>query len=92
MNDASAIVRSEELLERLAAAEHTRWAHWQQYVHDQAHRQPDGSLLLPADLVRRWEKQIATPYEHLSDEERQSDRDQVARYLPIITAALDGQS
>jgi hypothetical protein len=30
-------------------------------------RGDEGALLIPADLVRQWEKQIATPYSELSD-------------------------
>lgn len=72
------------LVDRLAAIEHERWSHWQRYMHGKAARQEDGSLLIPADLVARWEKQIATDYADLSAEEQESDREQVERYLPII--------
>ena len=78
----------EELIEELAAIEHARWAHWQRYVHDKGERQPDGSLLLPAELVRRWDSQIATEYADLSESEKMSDREQVRRYLPLIATAL----
>ena len=77
------------LLEQLAAVEHERWSHWQRYVHSKCIRQPDGSLLLPADLVARWEKQIETKYEDLAPQEKESDRDQVRRYLPLIASALE---
>jgi Integrase core domain len=50
------------LLEQLAAIEHERWSHWQRYLHEKAERQPDGSLLLPAELVARWDAQMNTPY------------------------------
>lgn len=76
------------LIDALAAIEHARWAHWQQYMHDRAERQTDGSLLLSSDLVRRWEKQIRTDYIALSEEEKESDREQVRKYLPTIAAAL----
>lgn len=76
------------LIEQLAAVEHERWSHWQRYVHSKSIRQPDGSLLLPADLVARWERQIDTKYAELDDQERESDREQVRKYLPLITSAL----
>ncbi len=76
------------LIEQLAAVEHERWSHWQRYVHSKCIRQPDGSLLLPADLVARWEKQIDTKYAELDDQERESDREQLRKYLPLITSAL----
>lgn len=77
------------LLEELAALEHQRWAHWQKYVHDSGKRQPDGSILLPADIVSRWEQQINTPYADLSNEEKDSDREQVRRYLPLLERWLN---
>ena len=76
------------LVEELAAVEHERWSHWQRYVHSKCMRQADGSLLLPADLVARWEKQIVTKYADLDDRERESDREQVRKYLPLIASAL----
>lgn len=85
-DDADALLSG--LVESLAAVEHARWAHWQRYVHDKGKRRPDGAILLPAELVTRWDAQIATPYAELSEAEKESDREQVRRYLPIIAAAL----
>jgi hypothetical protein len=76
------------LIEKLAAVEHERWSHWQRYVHSKCIRQPDGSLLIPAEFVARWEKQIATKYGELDDKKRESDREQVRKYLPLIASAL----
>lgn len=76
------------LVEQLAAVEHERWAHWQGYVHSKGELQPDGSLLLPPELVQRWQNQVATKYQDLSESEKESDREQVRRYLPVIAAAL----
>ena len=76
------------LLEKLAEKEHERWSRWQRYVHSKGAVQTDGSLLIPADLVRRWEKQISTPYAELSEAEKESDRDQVRKYLPLIVEVL----
>jgi hypothetical protein len=76
------------ILEDLASIEHERWSHWQSHMHSKALRQPDGSLLIPADLVARWEKQIAARYEELSDVEKESDREQVRKYLSFIARAL----
>jgi hypothetical protein len=76
------------LVKELAAVEHERWSHWQRYVHSKCVRQSDGSLLLPADLVSRWEIQIETKYAELDEHERESDREQVRKYLPLIASAL----
>lgn len=77
-------------LEALAAIEHERWSHWQRYMHSKGEIQEDGSLLIPAELVRRWERQMTTPYAALSEAEKESDRDQVRKYLGTITEALGG--
>lgn len=82
------VLESEETIGRLAAIEHERWAHWQRYVHDQCQRQEDGSLIVPADIAAHWEIQIETPYAELSEQEQESDREQVRRYLPAIIEAL----
>lgn len=84
------VLESPEVLGRLAAVEHERWAHWQRYLHDQCERRDDGSLVIPADLARRWEEQISTPYADLSAEEQHSDQEQVMKYLPVVIEALGG--
>ncbi|WP_313813365.1 hypothetical protein [Glutamicibacter sp.] len=82
------ILQSQRTIERLAAIEHERWAHWQKYVHDQCERRDDGSLIVPAELAARWEAQIETTYSELSDQEQESDREQVRKYLPTVIDAL----
>lgn len=84
------ILQSGELMETLAAVEHERWSHWQHHVHSKCSRNPDGSLTIPAELVARWTDQMSTPYPELSEQEKESDREQVHRYLPVVAAALRG--
>lgn len=79
------------LTETLAAVEHERWSDWQRHVHAECRRLEDGSLVLPAALVTRWDRQIAAGYADLSEAEKESDREQVRRYLPLILAALVGE-
>ena len=68
----------DELLETLASVEHERWSHWQRYMHGKCIPQgDDGALLIPAEFAKRWEKQMVTPYSELTDEEKESDREQV---------------
>lgn len=76
------------MMEQLAAVEHERWSHWQRYMHGKGERQPDGSLVIPPQLVTRWERLMATPYEELTNAERESDREQVRRYLQTIIDGL----
>ncbi|MFI5960499.1 hypothetical protein [Cryptosporangium sp. NPDC051539] len=81
----------DSLVEVLAAVEHERWSHWQRYLHSRCERTADGSLVIPAELVTRWEHQIVTPYDQLTDAQKESDREQVRRYLPIVEAALENR-
>lgn len=79
----------EALVEELAALEHQRWARWQRYMHEKGKVQPDGSLLIDKELVSRWERQIGTPYSGLSEREKESDREQVREYLPLVMRFLE---
>jgi hypothetical protein len=76
------------VLEELAEVEHQRWSHWQNYVHSNGVRQADGSLVVPPEMVERWDREIRTPYSALTEREKESDREQVRKYLPIIVNAL----
>lgn len=81
-------VRLESAIERLASIEHERWSHWQRYMHSKGEQQPDGSIVIPAELVTQWSRQMLTPYEELSSKERESDREQVRRYIPAVVETL----
>lgn len=81
--------KMERMVDELANVEHERWAHWQRYLHSKCVSDDDGSLTIPAELVERWELQMNTPYSELSEAEKESDREQVRRYLPIIIRMLE---
>lgn len=85
------ILESQRVVEQLASIEHDRWAHWQRYIHTHCERRADGSLVIPPDLVARWERQIETAFVDLSEDERESDRQQVRKYLPVVIRALEDE-
>jgi hypothetical protein len=64
------------LRERLASLEHEQWAHWTRYLLDH----------LTAENVERWRSQIDTPYDRLSESEKDSDREWADRVLGLIEA------
>jgi hypothetical protein len=76
------------IVEDLAHIEHERWSHWQAYMHSKGARQADGSLLIPGDLVERWDRQIKTTYSNLTEREKEADREQVRKYLSLIVDTL----
>jgi hypothetical protein len=63
-----------ELRERLAALEHEQWAHWTTWMLDN----------ISEENVERWKKQVATPYEDLSEKEKTSDREWADKVLAIV--------
>lgn len=88
-------MKNEELFEKLAAIEHERWADWQRYVHSKCVRvidvEEDGTetlreVTLPVELFQHWERQINTPYDELTEDEKDADRDQVHRYWDLISS------
>lgn len=75
----------QELIEQLADIEHQRWSDWQRYQHSQmTEGAAHNGRVLNGGLYSHWERLIATDYADLPEHSKQSDRDQVMRYLPLI--------
>lgn len=82
-----------EFIEKGADLEHDRWAKWQKYFFSKCLIKPQHEVggqddrfvyfALPKDLYERWNRQIDTPYIDLSEQEKESDREQVRPYLPL---------
>lgn len=73
------------LIAMLANIEHERWSRWQKHIHSMGIKNEDGSLIIPAELVKRWEKQINTSYYDLSEKEQISDIKQVMKYFTLLS-------
>jgi|GEM_PF-4957665 hypothetical protein len=87
---ANQIMTEGDLIEALAGPEHASWAHWMTYLFSQCTHNADGSLTIPADLVSHWQRQIDTDYADLTEREKDSDRQEVFDFLPIIRTYVDG--
>lgn len=74
----------EEFIEKGANLEHDRWSRWQQYLHNICIRNSDGSITISPERVAHWERQINTSYADLSEKEKEYDRVEVRKYLPLI--------
>lgn len=72
-----------EIIEKLADIEHQRWSDWQSYCHKVLRENCPSPEL--ESILKRWDRQIATSYQDLSESEKESDRNQVRRYEPIIS-------
>ncbi len=86
---------TDEMIEALADKEHDSWSRWMKYLFSKCEIHglvvDTGILCIPADLVDRWTRQASTPYSELSEPEKQSDRDEVERILPIIREWADSK-
>ncbi len=69
--------------ERLAALQHDIWAHWIRYQFSCCIKNEDGSLTIPADKVERWTRQKDTAYMHLTEREKESDREQADKVIKL---------
>lgn len=70
--------------EALADYSHSAWAGWMKYQFSKAELQPDGTWIMPAWAVERWQRQMNTPYAELPEEEKASDRKGADEILAIV--------
>lgn len=77
----------EEFIEKGADLEYDRWSNWQKYLHSKLDFST-GKYVLPEDDFERWNRQIHTPYSELSDREKEYDRIEVRKYLPLVQELL----
>ena len=74
--------------EKLSDIEHTRWSGWQAYLHSKCVKNEDGSLTIPVGYVVHLERLINTPYDKLTEKEKDSDRAEVNKNLLAIRQEL----
>jgi hypothetical protein len=75
---------SETVREKLAALAHEQWAGWMRYMFEQSIVDSHGQLIVPAPLLKRWQRQAGTPYRHLPEEEKESDRTEADRVIAAL--------
>lgn len=86
--------------EEFAALQHDIWANWMRYMFTQGYTAPQTSRFGDVDVwymwtrqYDRWQRQMNTPYEKLSEKEKDSDREiawRQLRALGIEPEELDG--
>lgn len=72
-----------ETLEALSDLEHDSWARWMEHLFKVSKKNSDGTVTIPKDKVDRWERQVETDYEDLSNKEKESDRKEVRKFLKV---------
>jgi hypothetical protein len=77
-----------KLLEDLAELEHSQWAHWTKYMLDrleQLEKEQDANDPYKVQKqIKNWRRQIDTPYDKLSEKEKDSDRKWAGKVLECI--------
>jgi hypothetical protein len=60
---------------------HNIWSHWMGYIFEVGNLDSDGNIVLNKDLVDRWKIQKETKYDDLTEEEKESDRNIVKKFM-----------
>lgn len=91
----------EDFIEKGADLEHERWSKWQSYFFSKCSVKPQSQvngmddryvyLALPKDLYERWVRQMNTSYNELSEQEKESDRIEVRKYIPLVTELISSR-
>ncbi len=76
---------TDDIQEALAEYAHTAWSGWMDYLFSLSKDGIDGDVIIPAELVRRWERQMKTKYVDLPEPEKESDRIEARKMLKIVT-------
>ncbi len=76
---------TKRVIERMADEVHQAWCEWMQYLfsEESGWTLMDGGFKLDAESVKRWKRQMNTPYAELPEEEKESERRIAQRYLSI---------
>jgi hypothetical protein len=74
----------DEIREPLAVYAHQAWSGWMIYMFSRSRMNGDGTMTIPADLVKRWKRQAATGYDDLPEPEKESDRTEADKMIAIL--------
>jgi len=98
--------QKKNFIEKGADLEHERWSGWQKYLHSLCYPHTlnslnavtkqyediqTGGLVIHRDRVEHWERQIATPYSELTEKEKEYDRIETRKYVPLLDSYLLSQ-
>ena len=77
--------------EKLADLCHEQWSGWMEYLFSKSIpykpgevQNYSGAVIIPQWAVERWQGQMKTSYVDLTEEEKESDRNQADKFLDVI--------
>ena len=68
----------------LADYAHETWSKWMKHLFSFSTKKEDGSVVIPAESVARWERQMNTQYAELPESEKLSDREEAKKMIAIM--------
>jgi Lar family restriction alleviation protein len=69
--------------EALAEYAHDAWSGWMEYLFSKCDQTGNTYATIPTWAVRRWQRQMNTPYADLPEEEKESDRLEADRIIEV---------
>jgi len=73
----------EDMREKIADLCHRQWSGWMAHLFRKSAINPDGTATIPEWAVKRWQRQIVTDYKDLSEEEKNSDREEADKFIAL---------
>lgn len=74
----------DNIREKLADHQHQIWLHWMRYQFECCIENQDGSVTIPYEKVQHWKRQMETPYGKLSEQEKESDRQEADKIIRLL--------
>lgn len=73
----------EKLREKVAKLCHEQWSGWMKYLFSKSETN-SGKVIIPKWAVERWTRQMETSYSKLTDEEKESDREEADKFIKLF--------
>jgi len=79
------VILKYDIKEELAELCHKQWSGWMEYLFSKGtFNVRDGTWTMDAWAIKRWMKQMETPYAELSKDEQDSDRKEAEKFLALF--------
>lgn len=65
---------------KMAEIQHDIWSHWMRFMFSCGTFDENGDWVMPKQKAERWQRQMNTKYQDLSEKEQQSDVDVIEEF------------
>lgn len=77
-------MKIDHLKENIANLCHEQWSGWMKYLFSKCEINIHGHYVIPKWAVERWMRQMNTDYKDLSEEEKNSDREEAEKFIKMV--------